>query len=60
MTFTLCADDWKLVVDALRVVQHTYKADAIRIGLESTYGACLYDEAAKRQAIADDIEFILP
>ena len=59
-TVTLCRDDWQLVVDALRVVQYTYNADAIRIGAESTYGAVLADEAAKRQCIADDIEFFLP
>ena len=59
-TFTFCRDDWELIIDALRVVQHTYKTDAIRIGAESIYGAILFDEAAKRGAIADDINFKLP
>ena len=58
--FTFCREDWQMIVDALRVVQYTYKSDAIRIGLDSTYGGVLADEAAKRQAIADDIEFMLP
>jgi hypothetical protein len=59
-SLTFNAEDWQLIVDALRVVQHTYKADAMRVGLDSTYGACLYDESAKRQALADDIKFALP
>ena len=47
-TFTFCRDDWQLIIDALRVVQHTYNADAIRIGAENTYGAVLADRKSTR------------
>lgn len=60
ITFTFCREDWQLIIDALRVVQYEHMAAAVRMGMESTYGAVLADESAKRQVIADDIEFKLP
>jgi hypothetical protein len=59
-TFTLCTADWERVMGALRALSVQRIQEAHEVGPESTYGAVLFDEAGIMQAIAADIDFILP
>jgi predicted metal-dependent RNase len=59
-TFTLCSDDWQIIIDALYEATSERLTRADTIGLESTYGAILYNDAQKIRAVADYIEFFLP
>jgi hypothetical protein len=59
-TFTLCREDWETVMGALRALSLQRIHEAHEVGPESTYGAVLFDEAGVMQAIASDIDFILP
>jgi hypothetical protein len=59
-TMTLCQEDWELVIGALRVASLDGYNRAADISVDSIYGAALYDRAAQIQAIAADIDFILP
>lgn len=45
---------------ALRALSVQRIQEAHQVGPESTYGAVLFEEAGIMQAIANDIEFILP
>ena len=59
-TFTLCRDDWQIVIDSLYEAASDRLTRADAIGLDSTYGAILYDDAQKVRAVADYLEFFLP
>lgn len=59
-SLTLCRADWELVMGALRGLSVQRIQEAHNVGAESTYGAVLFDEAALMQAIASDIDFMLP
>ena len=58
--FTLCRADWELVMGALRALSVQRIQEAHEAGAESTYAAVLFDEAGIMQAIASDIDFMLP
>ena len=57
---TLCGDDWRIIIDALYEAASDRLTRADAIGLDSTYGAILYDDAQKVRAVADYLEFFLP
>jgi hypothetical protein len=59
-SFTLCRSDWETVMGALRALSVQRIQEAHKVGPESTYGAVLFEEAGIMQAIASDIDFILP
>jgi hypothetical protein len=59
-TFTLCTADWERVMGALRALSVQHIQAAHEAGAESTYAAVLFDEAGIMQAIASDIDFMLP
>ena len=59
-TFTLCGDDWQISIDSLYEAASERLTRADAIGLDSTYGSILYDDAQKVRAVADYIEFFLP
>lgn len=59
-TITLCRSDWDLVMSALRALSAQRIREAGDIGLDSTYGAVLLNEAGIMQSLASDIDFILP
>jgi hypothetical protein len=59
-TFTLCTDDWELVIESLYEAASDRLTRANAIGLDSTYGGILYDESHKIRAVADYLEFFLP
>ena len=59
-TFTLCRDDWEIVLDSLYEAAADRLARAEAIGLDSTYGAILYADGHKVKAVADYLEFFLP
>jgi hypothetical protein len=59
-TMTLCREDWELVIGALRTASLNGFTLAADMDVDSLYGAALYDRAAQIQAIAADIDFILP
>jgi len=59
-TMTLCRSDWELAMGALRALSVQRIQEANNVGLDSTYGSVLLDEAGIMQAIASDIDFILP
>ena len=58
--FTLCRDDWQIVIDSLYEAASERLSRADSIGLDSTYGGILYDDAHKVKAVADYLEFHLP
>ena len=59
-TFTLCRDDWEIVIDSLYEAASAQLTRADAIGLDSTYGAILYADGHKVKAVADYLEFHLP
>ena len=59
-SFTLCSADWQIVIDSLYEAASERLTRADAIGLDSTYGAILYDDAQKVRAVADYLEFFLP
>lgn len=59
-TFTLCRNEWEIIVDSLYEAASNRLAGAEKIGLDVTYGAILYDNAQKVKAVADYLEFFLP
>jgi hypothetical protein len=59
-SFTLCNDDWELVIASLYEAAGDRLARADAIGLDSVYGGILYDESHKIRAVADYLEFFLP
>ena len=59
-TFTLCRDDWQIVIDSLYEAASDRLTRADAIGLDSTYGAILYADGHKVKAVADYLEFHLP
>ncbi len=59
-TFTLCRDDWEIIIDSLYEAASDRMTGAEKIGLDVTYGAILYDNAQKIRAVADYLEFHLP
>ena len=59
-SFTLCSDDWQIIIDALYEAASERLTRADAIGRDSTYGAILYDEAQKYRSVADYLEFFLP
>ena len=59
-TFRLCRADWELVMGALRALSVQRIQEAHEVGADSTYASVLFDEAGIMQAIAADIDFILP
>ena len=56
----LCLADWQTIIDALYESTSERLTRADIIGLNSTYGAILYNDAQKIRAVADYIEFYLP
>ena len=59
-TFTLCGDDWRIIIDSLYEAASERLTRAEAIGLDSTYGSILYEDAHKVKAVADYLEFFLP
>ncbi len=59
-TFTLCRDDWNLVIASLYEAAGDRLARADAIGLDSIYGGTLYEDGQKIRAVADYLEFFLP
>ena len=59
-SFTLCHSDWRIVIDALYEAASERLTRAEAIGLDSTYGSILYEDAHKVKAVADYLEFFLP
>jgi hypothetical protein len=59
-SFTLVRDDWQIIIDALYEAASERLTRAEAIGLDSTYGGILYDDAHKVKAVADYLEFFLP
>ena len=59
-TFTLCRDDWEIIIDSLYEAAIERLTRAEKIGLDSTYGNILYADAHKVKAVADYLEFHLP
>lgn len=59
-TYTFCREDWELIMFALRDAAVADFDQAVEVGLESVYGATVYDRGAHLQALADDIDFKLP
>ena len=59
-TFTLCRDDWELVVASLYEAAGDRMSRADSIGLESVYGSTLYDDSQRIRSVADYLEFLLP
>lgn len=59
-TFTLCRDDWQIVIDSLYEAASERLTRAKSIGLDSTYGAILHEDSHKVKAVADYLEFFLP
>ena len=59
-SFTLCSADWQIVIDSLYEAASERLTRANAIGLDSTYGAILYEDAQKVRAVADYLEFFLP
>jgi len=59
-TFTLCRDDWQIVIDSLYEAASDRMSRASSIGLDSTYGGILYEDGHKVRAVADYLEFHLP
>jgi hypothetical protein len=59
-TFTLCTDDWKLVIASLYEAAGDRLARADSVGLDSVYGGTLYEDGQKIRAVADYLEFFLP
>lgn len=58
--FTLCRDDWDIVVDSLYEAASDRLSRADAIGQDSTYGSILYSEGQKTRAIAEYIRSLLP
>ena len=58
--FTLCRDDWEIVMNSLYEAASERMTRADAIGLDSTYGSILYAEGQKTRAVADYINFWLP
>jgi len=58
--FTLCRDDWQIVIDSLYEAASDRMSRASAIGLDSTYGGILYEDGHKVKAVADYLEFHLP
>lgn len=59
-SFTLCRDDWQLIIDSLYEAASDRLSRAEAIGLNSTYGAILYADGHKVKSVADYLEFHLP
>jgi hypothetical protein len=59
-SFTLCNDDWELVIASLYEAAGDRLARADAIGLDSVYGGALYEDGQKIRAVADYLEFFLP
>jgi hypothetical protein len=59
-SFTLCNDDWELVIASLYEAAGDRLARADAIGLDSVYGGNLYEDGRKIRAVADYLEFFLP
>ena len=59
-TFTLCRDDWQVVIDSLYEAASDRMSRASAIGLDSTYGNILYLDGHRVKAVADYLEFHLP
>jgi hypothetical protein len=59
-TFTLCTDDWEMVIASLYEAAGDRLARADSVGLDSVYGATLYADGQKIRAVADYLEFFLP
>lgn len=59
-TFVLCRDDWQTILDSLYETASDRLSRAKAIGLDSTYGAILYNDGHKFKAVADYLEFHLP
>lgn len=59
-SFTLVRDDWQIIIDSLYEAASERLTRADAIGLDSTYGGILYEDAHKVKAVADYLEFFLP
>ena len=59
-SFTLCNDDWELVIASLYEAAGDRLARADAVGLDSVYGGILYEDGQKIRAVADYLEFFLP
>ena len=58
--FTLCREDWEIVVASLYEAAGDRMSRADAIGLDSVYGSTLYADGQKTRAIARYIENFLP
>jgi len=59
-SFTLCHDDWELIRTALLATAAGQLSKAHAIGVDSTYGAVLYEDGQKYKTVADYLELWLP
>jgi len=61
-TFTLCRADWERVIAALRVEAFILTQESHRACEKGFrhYGTLLWEETAVLNAIASDIDFVLP
>jgi hypothetical protein len=61
-TMTLCQEDWQRVIQALRNEAYNLTQESNRACEKGArdYGTLLWEECAAHNAIADDIDFILP
>ncbi len=58
--FTLCRDDWEIVIASLYEAAGDRMSRADAIGLDSVYGSTLYADGQKTRAIAQYLENFLP
>jgi hypothetical protein len=58
-TFTLCRDDWEIIIDALYATVRD-RLETAEKASGTTYGEVLYDDAQKVRAVANYLEFFLP
>jgi hypothetical protein len=58
--FTLCRDDWEIVIASLYEAAGDRMSRADAIGLDSVYGSTLYADGKKTRAIARYLENFLP
>lgn len=58
--FTFCRADWERIMASLRATAVVNYNTAHRVGADGTYGAALFEEGGYCQALADQIDFVLP
>jgi hypothetical protein len=58
--FTLCRDDWEMVIASLYESAGDKLSRADAVGRDSVYGSTLYSDGERTRAIAEYLEDFLP